>query len=152
MQLINSWPQRKWHREVDVAVSQPHIQQFEPRGSGSGRGRGSQIWQMPNSRSSRTPFGLTNRPAGKCGTASYLVPRALFIVAPPSPSPSQSTSASPLPFAQFALISAAGAELSLRLPAESAIPPSFSPPLSLSLLLSLSLRSCSASCLRPKPA
>lgn len=138
MQLINSWPQRKWHREVDVEVSQPHIQQFEPRGSG--RGRGSQIWQMPNSRSSRTPFGLTNRPAGKCGTASYLVPRALFIVAPPSPSPSpsQSTSASSLPFAQFALISAAGAELSLRLPAESAIPPSFSPPpLSLSAPFSL---------------
>lgn len=49
---------------------------------------------------------------------------------------------SSLPFAQFALISAAGAELSLRLPAESAIPP---PSLSLSISLS-------ASCLRPKPA
>lgn len=141
MQLINSWPQRKWHREVDVAVSQPHIHQLKPRGSGSGRSRGSQIWQMPNSRSSRTPFGLTNRPAGKCGTASYLVPRALFIVAPPSPSPSQSTSASSLPFAQFALISAASAELSLRLPAESAIPPSFSPPPPLSLSAPFSLAS-----------
>lgn len=48
-----------------------------------------------------------------------------FLVAPSS---SQSPSASSLPFAQFALISAAGAELSLRLPAESEIPPSFSPP------------------------
>lgn len=61
-----------------------------------------------------------------------------FHCCPSSPSPSQSTSASSLPFAQFALISAAGAELSLRLPAESAIPPSFSPPPSLSLCSFLS--------------